>query len=276
MIQRVCELNKITSVGKHTVGINSMLMYPNKNSLAKLVYDMNKPYNIRHMAFTKDMTFVRNNCGHVLQKNIGLVVFPNCINLELEPLDVIYQKKLEDIVGMQVDIDINQQRMKESQQLYSYTIPDNVVYTDASLRQSNAGLGIFSKHLNVSLKANGVYDSNEAELLSILFALLLHPIDDNLIIYTDSMCCIMCLCKKRDHIKYTHVIKSILQLCKNKNVDFKKVKAHANIYGNETADKLAGAALCNVHIPCRNQFFLENLTNMNPSISAWRNVLFHQ
>lgn len=120
----------------------------------------------------------------------------------------------------------------------------NVLYTDASLK-TKIGIGGYAPgYTSYSFVIDGKKDINRAELAAIYAGMLLVPYD-RLHVVTDSITAIELLNKKQSHNKYQSLVDCMLYVCDKKfggRVDYKKVKGHSGVFGNEVADMMAGVA----------------------------------
>jgi ribonuclease HI len=137
------------------------------------------------------------------------------------------------------------------------------VYTDGSTTNNGkknavGGSGVWfgeedTRNLSEPYGGGDTPTNQRCELWAIRRALETTPIDTPLRILTDSKYCIGCLtvwCKNwtqngwqtsgsRRPVKNATLIRPILALMEHREVAIEYVKAHANIRGNEEADRLA-------------------------------------
>ena len=132
-----------------------------------------------------------------------------------------------------------------------------------------AGYGVYipSKNIRVSEKYTDRPSNQRAELMGIKKGIEITE-ETEIKIYTDSMYSINCLTKwcknwekngwknsKREEVKNQEIIKEILEMMKEKRIEFVHVRSHQRIprnketqeyyewYGNNEADELANRAL---------------------------------
>ena len=137
-----------------------------------------------------------------------------------------------------------------------------ILYTDGSTDHngsatSTGGCGVYfgdddPRNMGVAYEGPLPPTNQRCELWAIRLALQATTDAQDLTIYTDSKYAIGCLTlwcdawkrngwlnAKRQSVKNKEIIQSILELCDQRSVQFKHVKAHAGIHGNEEADRLA-------------------------------------
>ena len=135
------------------------------------------------------------------------------------------------------------------------------VYTDGSIKDKRYGYGIFimdeqEKEYNFSDKFTAQQlgdtkiprDINGMEWLAIKESLQIlvdaNAYGKNIILYTDSDCCLQGLRREKLHCRYQGLRAKIrdllflLDVC-DCTIDFRKVPSHRCIYGNVKADQLA-------------------------------------
>lgn len=87
---------------------------------------------------------------------------------------------------------------------------------------------------------------------------------NKIILYTDNNHVFLTLnkmCRKKTkHKIFNKIILKCRELIKNKNIEFRHIKGHCGVYGNEMVDKLAKKALKDTTIPCCNNFTDKNLS----------------
>jgi hypothetical protein len=117
-------------------------------------------------------------------------------------------------------------------------------FTDASLRKSKLGLGVFNHQLTsaaVVLKKDR--DIHFGEMTAILLALRQTPFGAPVVIHTDSDAALHHIhaSKSTCNTKYRDIcgeINTTIRANRN-NVWFVNVKSHSGVYGNDVADSLA-------------------------------------
>ncbi len=118
------------------------------------------------------------------------------------------------------------------------------IYTDASIRNSKIGLGIWTKTHSMRMNIVGLKDVNRAEIAAI-FCVLLYLYrqgkNHDIIIYTDSIVALECIQGSVYCEKFMVLIRCIHHMLDNWNgsVKFQKVKGHSGNKGNDFADLLA-------------------------------------
>jgi len=117
----------------------------------------------------------------------------------------------------------------------------------------NSLVGAFHIDENMQKK----YDTNRAELAAIYCGLLLAPTGSgNIEVFTDSLTALQLINGNFKHVKYDSLVNCVKYVADKKfiNVNYRKVKAHTGVYGNEIAHILAraGAQLNSkqFHVPC--------------------------
>lgn len=128
---------------------------------------------------------------------------------------------------------------------------EGCVYTDASIMNKMAGIGIWSNHYEFSnsWSLKGMLDINRAELGAILVALIKLNYEGNVHILSDSLTSLKLINGSLQLDKFsliTHCIHYIKDNWKG-ILKFKKVKGHSGNIGNENADKLAHDGVMNHH-----------------------------
>ena len=137
-------------------------------------------------------------------------------------------------------------------ELIAANTADRVVYTDASLNQGKAGIGILitDRQKNIieqhSIRLSDNISIYKAELHGILVALtkvLETGYNDNLIIYTDSLSCVQSIISRHSFTNSTTVETIYTQAAKfTRSPTITWVPSHVGIFGNEIVDKLANQA----------------------------------
>ncbi len=120
---------------------------------------------------------------------------------------------------------------------------DGCVYTDASVVNKSAGIGIWSEYYNInnSWALKGLIDVNRAELGAILIALISLNYTGNVNILSDSLTSLKLISGSIDLAKFSLITHCIQYMKSNWQGDlhFRKVKGHSGNIGNEHADSLA-------------------------------------
>jgi ribonuclease HI len=123
------------------------------------------------------------------------------------------------------------------------------IYTDASIKDKQIGLGIWSDdNISMSHKITGLKDINRAEIAAIFCAVLFlykqpfsSDVDAKAIIISDSKNAIECIRGTIYVDKFDILVRSIHYMMDNMemNILLKKVKGHSGNVGNDNADMLA-------------------------------------
>lgn len=133
---------------------------------------------------------------------------------------------------------------------------EGCVYTDASIINKIAGIGIWSKYYEISnswsLKGNNLVDINRSELGAILIALIKLNYQGNVHILSDSLTSLKLINGSISIDKFSLITHCIQYMRDNwqGEIKFKKVKGHSGNIGNENADKLAHNGVIN---HCKNK-----------------------
>lgn len=126
-----------------------------------------------------------------------------------------------------------------------------VVYVDGSYKNTCglAGVGVYfgegdSRNLAEALPGD-VQTNNRAELYAVIRTMQIVPLEQNLIIYSDSTYTIDIMnntCNPRQNLDLVQVAQSLKAL-RTGSFSIGKVPAHSGVDGNEAADKLANAGV---------------------------------
>lgn len=128
---------------------------------------------------------------------------------------------------------------------------EGCVYTDASIINKVAGIGIWSNHYELNnswaLKNNSLIDINRAELGAILIALIKLDYNGDVHILSDSLTSLKLINGSIELEKFSLITRCVQYMRDNWKgiIKFKKVKGHSGNIGNENADKLAHVGVVN-------------------------------
>lgn len=147
-------------------------------------------------------------------------------------------------IARDIDCFIIPRKYKNTDLLY-----DGCVYTDASIMNKIAGIGIWSDRyeLNNSWSLKGHLDINRAELGAILIALLKLNYEGNVHILSDSLTALKLINGSIQLDKFSLIANCVQYMRDNwsGSINFKKVKGHSGNIGNENADRLAHNGVMN-------------------------------
>lgn len=158
-------------------------------------------------------------------------------------------------------IDKTSTNMKKKQ---TYKSNISAIYTDASIKNKQMGIGIWSSDENIAIsrRIDGYTDINRAELVAIFCSLLYtrKTIPSNKIILTDSITSIKSIKGDVYCDKFSNITEYIQIILSNWDgyVRFQKVKGHSGDIGNNEADKLAGNSIL---VPNTKMFIIPDFIN---------------
>lgn len=139
-------------------------------------------------------------------------------------------------------------RVQPKRKVKQFMNPDVEIWTDGCAKKGKGGIGyVISTNERDLLRSYyiGKATNNVAELTAIHRAL--QELDDRskkVLIYCDSSYAIGVLSGSIDYTKNKELIREIRNYMQYfKQLQFKKVRAHSGVHGNELADRLAGEAV---------------------------------